>query len=112
MIIEELEINGEKFQLTLTEQVINQVNNLKSLYNTAYEDPESFEQVSAEISSTIQNISNAVKPKPSDTHLDNLIQQVIKTVNDKAKEIDKQSKVTPITKKNKRNNKKIKSKNK
>ena len=112
MIIEELEINGEKFQLTLTEQVINQVNNLKSLYNTAYEDPESFEQVSAEISSTIQNISNAVKPKPSDAHLDNLIQQVIKTVNDKAKEIDKQSKVTPITKKNKRNNKKIKSKNK
>ena len=42
MIIKELEINGEKFQLTLTEQVINQVNNLKSLYNTAYEDPESF----------------------------------------------------------------------
>ena len=112
MIIKELEINGEKFQLTLTEQVINQVNNLKSLYNTAYEDPESFEQVSAEISSAIQNISNAVKPKPSDAHLDNLIQQVIKTVNDKADEIDKQSKVKPITKKNKRSNKKIKSKNK
>ena len=112
MIIKEIEINGEKFQLTLTEQVINQVNNLKSLYNTAYEDPESFEQVSAEISSAIQNISNAVKPKPSDAHLDNLIQQVIKTVNDKAIEADKQSKVKPITKKNKKITKKIKSKNK
>ena len=106
MIIKEIDIGGEKFQLTLTEQIINQVNHLKSLYNTAYEDPESFEQVSAEISSTIQEISNAVKPKPDDTHLDNLIQQVIKTVNDKAEEIDKQSQSKPITKKNKKKNKK------
>ena len=110
MITKEIDINGEEFRVTLTDQIIGQVNNLKTLYNTAYEDPESFEQVSAEISSAIQNISNAVKPKPSDTHLDNLIQQVIKTVNDKADEIDKQSKVKLITKKNKRNNKKIKSK--
>ena len=110
MIIKELEIDGEKFQLTLTDQVINQVNNLKSLYNTTYEDPESFEQVSAEISSAIQNISNAVKPKPSDTHLDNLIQQVIKTVNDKADEIDKQSNEKPVTKKSAKKNKKTKSK--
>ena len=112
MITKEIEIDGEKFRLVLTDQIINQVNNLKSLYNAAYDDPESFEQVSAEISSAIQNISNAVKPKPSDTHLDNLIQQVIKTVNDKAIEVDKQLKVKPIIKKNKRNNKKIKSKNK
>jgi len=112
MITKEININGEKFLLTLTDQIINQVNNLKTLYNAAYEDPESFEQVSTEISSTIQEISNSVQPKPSDSHLDNLIQQVIKTVNDKAIEVDKQLKVTPITKKNKRNNKKIKSKNK
>ena len=110
MIIEELEINGEKFQLTLTEQVINQVNNLKSLYNAAYEDPESFEQVSAEISSTIQEISNAVEPKPGDNHLDNLIQQVIKTVDDKTEETNKQLKDKPITKKSKKKNKKTKSK--
>ena len=110
MIIKELVINGEKFQLTLTEQVINQVNNLKSLYNTAYEDPESFEQVSAEISSTIQEISNAVEPKPSGKHLDNLIQQVIKTVDDKTEETNKQLTDKPDTKKNKKKNKKVKSK--
>ena len=102
MIIKELEIDGEKFQLTLTDQVINQVNNLKSLYNAAYEDPESFEQVSAEISSTIQEISNAVNPRPSDNHLDNLIQQVIKTVDEKTAETDKQLKDKPITKRNKK----------
>ena len=106
MITKEIDINGEKFLLTLTDQIINQVNNLKLLYNAAYEDPESFEQVSAEISSTIQEISNAVKPKPGDNHLDNLIQQVIKTVDDKTEETNKQLKDKPITKKSKKKNKK------
>ena len=110
MITKEIDINGEKFLLTLTDQIINQVNNLKSLYSAAYEDPESFEQVSAEISSTIQEISNAVKPRPSDSHLDNLIQQVIKTVDEKTEETSKQLKDKPITKKSKKQNKKIKSK--
>ena len=103
-------MQGEKFQLILTDQIINQVNNLKSLYNTAYEDPESFEQVSAEISSAIQEISKAVDPKPGDNHLDNLIQQVIKTVDEKTEETSKQLKDKPITKKSKKKNKKTKSK--
>jgi len=102
MITKEIEMDGEKFQLVLTDQIIHQVNNLKSLYNTAYDDPESFEQVSAEISSIIQEISNAVEPKPSDSHLDNLIQQVIKIVDDKKDEADKQLKEKPVTKKNKK----------
>ena len=91
MITKEIDINGEEFRVTLTDQIIGQVNNLKTLYNTTYEDPESFEQVSAEISTIIQEISRAVEPEPNDSHLDNLIQQVIKTVDDKNKEIDQQS---------------------
>ena len=102
MITKEIEMDGEKFQLVLTDQIIHQVNNLKSLYNTAYDDPESFEQVSAEISSIIQEISNAVEPKPGDSNLDNLIQQVIKIVDDKNEETDKQSKEKPVTKKSKK----------
>ena len=107
MITKEIEIDGEKFRITLTEQIISQVNNLKSLYNAAYEDPESFEQVSAEISSAIQEISRAVEPKPDDSHLDNLIQQVIKTVNDIAEEIDTQLKDKPISKISKKGSKKV-----
>ena len=110
MITKEIEIDGEKFRLTLTDQIINHVNNLKSLYNTAYEDSESFEQVSAEISSAIQEISKAVEPKPNDSHLDNLIQQVIKIVDDKKEQIDKQSNEKPVTKKSTKKNKKTKSK--
>ena len=110
MITKDIDIEGEKFRVMLTEQIINHVNNLKSLYATAYEDPESFEQVSAEISSAIQEISKAVEPKPDDGHLDNLIQQVIKTVNDKNDEVDKQSNDKLINKKSKKKSKKRKPK--
>ena len=105
-----VDINGEEFRVTLTDQIIGQVNNLKTLYNTTYEDPESFEQVSAEISSIIQEISNSVEPKPDDGHLDNLIQQVIKIVDDRAHEENMQSKDSPSSKKVKKRNKKTKSK--
>ena len=108
MITKEIDIDGKKFQLILTEQTISQTNHLRSLYNTAYEDPESFEQVSAEISSTIQEIANAVNPKPSDSDLDNLIQQVIKTVDDNAEEIDTQLKDKPTAKISKKRTKKTK----
>jgi len=110
MITKEIDINGEEFRVTLTDQIIGQVNNLKTLYNTAYEDPESFEQVSAEISSIIQEISNSVEPKPDDGHLDNLIQQVIKIVDDRAHEENMQSKDNLSSKKIKKRNKKTKSK--
>ena len=110
MITKEIEIDGTKFQLTLTEQIINQVNQLKSLYNTAYDDSESFEQVSSEISSIIQEISNGVTPTPDDGHLDNLIQQVIKIVNDRAEEVNEQSQDKPTAKKLRKKNKKTKSK--
>ena len=92
MITKEIEINGTKFQLTLTDQIINQVDNLKSLYATAAEDPESFEQVSSEISLTINQIASAVTPEVSDSYLDGLIQQVFKAVDDKKSEIAKQIK--------------------
>ena len=110
MITKDIDVDGEKFRVMLTEQVINHVNNLKSLYDAAYEDPESFEQVSAEISSAIQEISKSVEPKPSDMHLDNLIQQIIKTVNDKNEETNKQSQDKSVTRKTKKRTKKIKSK--
>ena len=110
MITKDIDVNGEKFHVMLTEQVINHVNNLKSLYDAAYEDPESFEQVSAEISSAIQEISKSIEPKPGDMHLDNLIQQIIKTVNDKNEETNKQSQDKSVTRKTKKRTKKIKSK--
>jgi len=92
MITKEIEINGATFNLTLTDQVISQVDRLKSLYATAAEDPEIFEQVSSEISSTINEIAGAVTPEISDSNLDGLIQEVFKAVDDKKSEIEKRIK--------------------
>ena len=48
MITKDISVDGSEYKLTLTDQVLNQVDNLKALYATAAEDPESFEQVSSE----------------------------------------------------------------
>lgn len=90
MITKIIEVNGTEFKLTLTDQVISHVNNLKNLYNAAYEDPESFEEVSAEISSTINEIATAVEPEASDSDLDGLIQEIIKVVDKKAAEMEQE----------------------
>jgi len=88
MITKIIKVNGTEFKLTLTDQIISYVNNLKNLYNdlSAYEDPESFEEVSAEISSTITEIARAVEPEASDNDLDGLIQEIIRVVDNKAYE--------------------------
>jgi hypothetical protein len=86
----EFEVNGTDYRVVLTEQVISYVNNLKDLYNAAYEDPESFEDVSAEISNTINEIAGTVEPPAEDSDLDGLIQEIIKAVDSKAAEIEKE----------------------
>ena len=95
MLTHEIKVNETEYSIIITDQIINQVNNLKSLYNTAYEDPESFEQVSAQISSAIQDISSSVTPSANDNHLDGLIQEIIKIVDNQAVEAEKQSKEKP-----------------
>ena len=95
MLTHEIEVNETKYTIVITDQIVNQVNNLKSLYNVAYEDPESFEQVSAQISSAIQEITSSVTPEANDNHLDGLIQEIIKIVDNQAAEVEKQSKEKP-----------------
>jgi hypothetical protein len=102
MSSKEFEINGTEYKIVLTDQVIGHVNNLKNLYNAAYEDPESFEDVSSEISTTINEIAGTVEPSAEDSDLDGLIQEIIKAVENKATQIENELKEKP--------NKKTKSK--
>ncbi|MDH3677863.1 MAG: hypothetical protein OEQ12_06120 [Nitrosopumilus sp.] len=95
MSSKEFDVNGTEYRIVLTEQVIGQVNNLKNLYNAAYEDPESFEDVSAEISNTINEISSTVEPEAEDSDLDGVIQEIIKAVDKKAEEIEKELEAKP-----------------
>ena len=105
MSTKEIEVNGTGFRIILTDQIINQVNSLKSLYSAAYEDPESFEQVSSEISNTINDIADAVEPRASDNDLDGLIQEIIKVVDDKSAEIEKEMKTKEPSSRKKRSSK-------
>lgn len=88
MLTKEISISGTDYHITLTDQLINQVNNLKSLYSAAYEDPESFEQVSSEISTAINEIAAQAEPPVSDDDLDKFIQEIINVVDKKAAEIE------------------------
>jgi len=90
MSAKEFEVNGTDYKVVLTDQVIGHVNSLKELYNTAYEDPESFENVSAEISSTINEIASNLEPPAEDSDLDGIIQEIINAVNTKAAQIEKE----------------------
>ena len=90
MSAKEFEVNGTDYKVVLTDQVIGHVNSLKELYNTAYEDPESFEDVSAEISSTINEIASNLEPPAEDSDLDGIIQEIINAVNIKASQIEKE----------------------
>ena len=102
MITKDIKVNGTEFRVTLTDSIISQVNSLKSLYNQAYEDPEIFEQISSEISDTIQTISNASEPKAKDSDLDGLIQEIIKIVDSNAAAVEKASQEKPQKSKKKK----------
>lgn len=106
MITKQITVNGTKFKVTLTDQVISQVNNLKNLYATAYEDPESFDQVSAEISNAINEIAAAAEPKADDNDLDGLIQEIIKVVDNKEAEREQELSQSEKSKPKKRTKKK------
>ncbi len=95
MSAKHVDVNGTEYRIIITDQVIGHVNNLKNLYNVAYEDPESFEDVSAEISTTINEIAGTVEPKAEDSDLDGLIQEIIQAVDNKAKEIEKELETNP-----------------
>ncbi len=95
MSSKQVDVNGTEYKIVLTDQVIGHVNNLKNLYNAAYEDPESFEDVSAEISNTINEIGSTVEPNVEDSDLDGLIQEIIKAVDNKAAEIEKELEAKP-----------------
>ena len=98
MSSKEFDVNGTDYKIVITEQVIAHVNNLKDLYNAAYEDPESFEDVSSEISDTIKEIASTVEPDAEDSDLDGIIQEIIKTVDAKADEIKKELEAKPAKK--------------
>ena len=83
LIARNVSVNGTDFRVTLTDQTIRQVSDLKSLYAIACDDPESFDQVGSKISALISDIASTASPSVSDGDLDGFIQEVIKIVDNR-----------------------------
>lgn len=90
MIVKEVSVNGNAYKFTLTDQIIGQVDRLKMLYASAYEDPEGFEEISSEIADVISDISGAVEPRASDSDMDGVVQEMIRTLDNRKAELEKQ----------------------
>lgn len=91
MITKQITVNGNDYKVILTDQVISYVNTLKRLYeNTAYEDPETFEQASAEIAATVGEIATAIDPPAEEGDLDGIIQEIIRSVESRTAEMEQQ----------------------
>ena len=80
MIVNEISVNGSVYKFALTNQLIAQVDSLKQLYESAYEDPEGFEEISSRISDVVSEIAESIEPMASDEDLDGVVQTIIKTV--------------------------------
>ena len=81
MIVNEVSVNGSVYKFALTNQLINQVESLKEMYASAYEDPEGFEEISSRISELISEIAESIEPRASSDDLDGVVQKIIATAN-------------------------------
>lgn len=90
LITKQFNVNGNDYKIVLADQIIAHVNLLKDLYNTTSEDPESFEQVSVDISTAISEIATAIDPPAADGDLDGIVQEIIKLVDSRAAAVEQE----------------------
>ncbi|MFL6309521.1 MAG: hypothetical protein ACJ70U_03820 [Nitrososphaera sp.] len=79
MIKEKIKVNNRSYEVTLDEQTHMYAARLRRLYQQSYTDMDSFDEVSSEISNTVNNLlKHAVSPEVREDDMDGLIQQLLK----------------------------------
>jgi hypothetical protein len=79
MIKEKIKVNNRSYNISLNEQTQMYAMKLRRLYQQSYSDMDSFDEVSSEISSTINNLlKNAASPEVREDDMDGVIQQILK----------------------------------
>ena len=79
MIKEKIKVNNHNYNLSMNEQTQLYAMKLRRLYQQSYSDMDSFDEVSTEISSTINNLlKHAVSPEVKEDDMDGVVQQVLK----------------------------------
>jgi hypothetical protein len=79
MIKEKIKVNNNAYNLTLNDQTQMYAMRLRRLYQQTYTDVDSFDEVSSEISTTVNNLlKHAVSPEVKEDDMDGVIQQLLK----------------------------------
>ncbi len=81
-----IKVNTREYNVTLNDQTQLNAMKLKRLYQQSYTDMDSFDEVSTEISSTINNLlKRSVSPDVLEEDMDGAIQQILKMYEKKGK---------------------------
>lgn len=86
MLNEKIKVNNHSYNVSLNDQTQMYAMKLRRLYQQSYSDVDSFDEVSSEISSTINNLlKHAVSPEVREDDMDGVIQQLLKMYEKTAK---------------------------
>jgi hypothetical protein len=86
MIKEKIKVNSRSYSVSLNEHTQMYAMKLRRLYQQSYSDMDSFDEVSSEISSTINNLlKHAVSPEVREDDMDGVINQLLKMYEKSAK---------------------------
>ena len=81
-----IKVNNREYSVTLNDQTQLNAMKLKRLYQQSYSDMDSFDEVSTEISTTINNLlKRSVSPEILEEDMDGAIQQILKMYEKKGK---------------------------
>lgn len=79
MIKEKIKVNSHTYNVTLNEQTQMYAMRLRTLYQQSYSDVDSFDEVSTEISTTVNNLlKHALSPEVKEDDMDGVVQKVLK----------------------------------
>ncbi len=79
MIEENIKVNSRTYKVTVNERTQMYAARLRKLYQQTYTDMDSYDEVSSETSTTVNNLlNNAVFPDVREEDMDGVIQQILK----------------------------------
>jgi hypothetical protein len=79
MIKEKIKVNNHTYNVTMNEQTQMYAMRLRGLYQQSYTDMDSFDEVSSEISTTVNNLlKHALSPEVKEDDMDGVVQQLLK----------------------------------
>jgi hypothetical protein len=82
---DKIKVNNHTYSVALNEQTQMYTRKLRGLYQQGYSDVDSFDEISSEISNTVNNLlKRSVSPEVREEDMDGVIQHLLKGV-DKVK---------------------------